>query len=183
LAGRPRDAGAFPGGGRRVPLGSDVIDGRYLPIYLNDHRAGALAGLELAKRAAGSNEDSDYGEPLRRIAQEIDEDVDALDEIMEALGVGHDRIKMIAAFVGEKLGRLKLNGQITGYSPLSRLVELEGLTLGVEGKLRLWRSLLELAPLDSRLDEARLDELARRADRQRRTLERLRRRAAGEALA
>ena len=50
---------------------------------------------------------------------------------MEALGARVDRLKAAAAWGGEKLGRLKLNGQLRGYSPLSRVVELEGLALGV----------------------------------------------------
>lgn len=37
--------------------------------------------------------------------------------------------------VAEKLGRLKPNGQLHGYSPLSRVIELEGLYLGISGKL------------------------------------------------
>ena len=51
-------------------------------------------------------------------------------------------------------GRLKPNGQLTGYSPLSRLVELEGLSLGITGKLGLWRALLGLVPGEPRLDGA-----------------------------
>ena len=38
------------------------------------------------------------------------------------------------AWTAEELERLKLNGQLAGYSPLSRLVELEGLAVGIEGK-------------------------------------------------
>ena len=43
---------------------------------------------------------------------------------------------MVAGWVAEKAGRLKLNGSLLTYSPLSRLVELEGLSLGVEGNFR-----------------------------------------------
>ena len=60
---------------------------------------------------------------------------------MEAVDAGRDRVKVTAAWVGEKAGRLKPNGQLTGYSPLSRVVELEGLSLGIEGKRLLWVSL------------------------------------------
>ena len=38
------------------------------------------------------------------------------------------------AWSAEKFGRLKLNGQLSGYSPLSRLEELEILALVAEGK-------------------------------------------------
>ena len=46
---------------------------------------------------------------------------------MRDLGFGADKLKNVAAWGLEKVGRLKLNGELTGYSPLSRMVELEGL--------------------------------------------------------
>ena len=45
-----------------------------LRTYLQDHHAGSTAGLELARRAAGSNSESDYGPELSRIADEIEAD-------------------------------------------------------------------------------------------------------------
>ena len=69
-----------------------------------------------------------------------------LQGIMEDLGFGGDRLKNAGAWALEKAGRLKLNGELTGYSPLSRVVELEGLLTGITGKWGLWVALLELAP-------------------------------------
>ncbi len=60
---------------------------------------------------------------------------------MDRLGVGQSKLKPLAAVLGERVGRLKLNGQLRGYSPLSRLDELELLQIGVAGKRRLWRAL------------------------------------------
>jgi hypothetical protein len=82
------------------------------------------------------------------------------------------------AWSAEKVGRLKLNGQLTGYSPLSRLEELEILSLGVEGKLAMWRALDRAG-----VPEADLEILIKRAQSQRRRLERQRLDAATEALA
>jgi hypothetical protein len=45
--------------------------------------------------------------------------------------------------VGERLGLLKLNGRIVSYSPLSRVLELEGLGLLVAFNGSLWRTLGE----------------------------------------
>lgn len=59
-----------------------------------------------------------------------------------------------------------LNDGARGYSPLSRLLELEGLAGGIQAKLALWRSLRELATGDPRLDEAELDRLILRAESQ-----------------
>jgi hypothetical protein len=58
-----------------------------LRTYLQDHHAGATAGLELARRAAGSNEESDYGPELLEIAGEIEADRESLERVMERLGV------------------------------------------------------------------------------------------------
>ena len=117
---------------------------KLLGIYLNDHLAGSTAGAELARRAAGSNEGNDYGAFLAELAREIQEDRETLREIMRRLQYGEDIPKKVGAWTAEKIGRLKPNGQLRGYSPLSRLVELEGLTLGITGKLALWKALLEM---------------------------------------
>jgi hypothetical protein len=140
---------------------------KYLPIYLNDHYAGSTLGLELAKRAAKNNDgNAEFGPALAALATEIDEDRDQLKRIMERLGVSEDRIKAGLFWLGEKVGRLKPNGELLQFSPLSRVVELEGLITGVGGKLSLWRTLLELAERDARLDAGELDVLAGRAEDQ-----------------
>lgn len=156
---------------------------KYLRIYLQDHLAGSTAGLELARRTRGANEGTEYGPPLARIADEIEADRRHLQGIMEDLGFGGDRLKIAAAWGLEKAGRLKLNGNLTGYSPLSRMVELEGLLTGITGKKGLWVALLQLAPREPRLDAALLERLRDRADEQRATVEELREKAAREAFA
>ena len=113
----------------------------YLKIYLEDHYAGATAGLELARRTADANRGTPYGDVLEPIAREIEEDRDTLRAIMTTLGVGPDRFKVAAAWAGEKAGRLKLNGHLTSYSPQSRVIEIEGLVVGVTGKRCLWAAL------------------------------------------
>ncbi|HEU0019452.1 MAG TPA: hypothetical protein VFQ14_04090 [Thermoleophilaceae bacterium] len=140
-----------------------------LATYLNDHLAGSTVGVELARRARGSNEGTPLGDFLAELTVEIEEDRDALQEVMEAVGAGRDRLKVAGAWAGEKIGRLKLNGSLLSYSPLSRVVELEGLRLGVEGKACLWRMLREVA--DPRLSGFDFDALTARAERQRDGLE------------
>jgi hypothetical protein len=94
-----------------------------------------------------------------------------------------DPVKEGSAWVGEKLGRLKLNGQLRGYSPLSRLLELEGLVAGVNAKRGLWRSLQAADELQESLEGVDLNALTRRAEDQSRRLEALHERAAREVLA
>jgi hypothetical protein len=124
---------------------------RLLAIYLNDHLAGATLGVEVCRRLESSNsDDSALGEALAEICAEVEADRETLQRLMRQLGVRRDPVKPAAAWLAEKLGRLKLNGRLTGYSPLSRLVELEMLSIGIAGKMQLWevleRSLGESVP-------------------------------------
>jgi hypothetical protein len=138
----------------------------YLETYLQDHRAGAAMGSDLARRLADENAGTPYEDFLLGIAQQIEQDVDTLDEIMERLGVGKSGVKIAGAKVAERVGRLMPNNQLTGYSPLSRVLELEGLRGGVQSKQGLWGSLRELAEHDERLDPEQMAELQARAQRQ-----------------
>ena len=156
---------------------------KLLRIYLNDHLAGSMAGLELAKRCCSNNEGTPLADYLRGFIAELEEDRAEVMRLIDSLGFPQDRLKVGAAWVAEKVGRLKLNGQITGYSDLSRLLELEGLCLGVEGKASLWRSLLSIAGTESQLAVTDLDGLLKRAERQREELEVHRLEAAKKALA
>jgi hypothetical protein len=152
-----------------------------LKIYLNDHLAGSMLGVELARRAQAENEGNSVGEYLNVLLGELQEDRATLQSVMLALGMKRDVLKQGLAWVGEKLGRLKLNGQVTGYSPLSRVEELEGLCLGTEGRLSLWRTLRRLARKDERLSRFDFSALITRTELQRRSLERLRQQASDEA--
>ncbi len=155
---------------------------KLLRIYLQDHLAGATGGLELARRARGATQGTTYGDALAKLAEEIEDDRRALESIMEDFGFGADRAKNAVFWAAEKAGRLKLNGQLTGSSPLSRLIEIEGLLTGINGKLSLWSALLEIAPSEPRLDAGRLTGLLERGRAQLATVEELRDRAARDAL-
>lgn len=154
---------------------------RLLEVYLNDHLAGSTAGLGLAHRLA--NAEGNWAPELRRIASEIDEDRATFIEIMRRLGIRLQRYKSALAWVGEKAARLKLNRHLFTRSPLSRVIELETMRLGVEGKAAGWRTLREIAETEPRLSAARLDTLLERARAQAEDLEKLRVRAVAEALA
>lgn len=151
-----------------------------LGIYLNDHLAGATAGVDLLRRSAGALRGSPTGDTLERLAAEVAEDRAALEDMMSALGVPVRRYKIYAAWAAEKVGRLKLNGHLLARSPLSNVIELEAMRLGVEGKVAGWITLRTVADRDGRLDASRLDDLIARARRQADTLEELRLRAVTE---
>jgi hypothetical protein len=138
---------------------------KLLSIYLNDHLAGSTAGVQLARRLVASNrEDPSFGEPLDDVRAEVETDRESLKAAMEHLGVSRSSAKPAAAWIGERLGRLKPNGQLTGYSPLSRVVELELLLLGISGKKRMWSVLQQARGEAIAIDFGRLID---RAERQR----------------
>jgi hypothetical protein len=153
-----------------------------LAIYLNDHLAGATAGVELARRVAAAHQVPAAEDALQRFAAEVAEDRRALLDIMAVLGVPVRGYKVYAAWLGEKAGRLKPNGHLLTRSPLSSLVELESLRLSVQGKAAGWRTLRVLAERNHQLDPAQLDELIHRARRQADFLERSRVRAAEQVI-
>jgi hypothetical protein len=149
-----------------------------LGIYLNDHLAGATGGAELARRVAAARRGDEAGDALLRFAADVAADRAALLDMMAALDVPVRAYKVYAGWIGEKAGRLKLNGRLLARSPLSSLEELEMMRLGVEGKAAGWRTLQLLADTEPRLDRARLMELITRAESQLKLLEDLRIRAA-----
>jgi hypothetical protein len=157
----------------------DIAD--YLAIYLNDHLAGSTVGRDLSKRAAGENRGTELGAFLQQLHEEIVEDRQTLLGIMRALDVGEDHLKTVGAWIGERLGRLKLNGSLFSYSPLSRVVELEVLALGVHGKASMWRSLRLVG--DPRLEPFDFTALEARAERQHEGIEKHRLEAARIAFA
>lgn len=143
-------------------------------IYLNDHLAGATGGRDLATRVARAHRGTTNGVTLTRLATEVSEDRDALLAIMGALRVPVRNYKLAAVWAVEKVSRFKPNGYLLSRSPLSDLIELESLQLGVHGKTTGWRTLRALADTETRLDADHLDTLITRAQEQETTLERLR---------
>ncbi len=144
-----------------------------LEIYLNDHLAGATMGVELFRRASGSAQGS-VKTQLQELTMQVERDRESLLTIMATLGVSVRRYKVLGGWVLEKAGRFKPNGRVLGRSPLSDLIELEGLVLGVQGKAAGFRALRRLADTDPRIEAPNIDRLIERAEQQADTLEQLR---------
>ncbi|MDQ4011002.1 MAG: hypothetical protein M3228_09970 [Actinomycetota bacterium] len=155
----------------------------FLGIYMNDQLALGMLWRELAQRSQRNNRGTELGEALARVSAGIAEDVETFQKIMRRLGIQVNPVKMGLAVGAERLGRLKLNGRLGTYSPLSRFVELDVLAMGIEGKKLLWATLRDLADLASRLPDVDFDNLIERAERQRADLEPFRVRAGAEAFA
>ncbi|WP_434445954.1 SRPBCC family protein [Lentzea sp. E54] len=143
-----------------------------LSIYLNDHLAGVIAGTELARRVSRTHPE------LRVFADDVDSDRKELLDFMREAGVESRPHKAAIGWLSEKAGRLKYNGRVLGRSPLSDVLELEALRVGIESKSAMWRTLRQLKSFD----EDRLERLSRRAEGQAELVEQHRLRLAPQAL-
>ena len=142
-----------------------------LAVYLNAHLAGSAAGIELAEKLRDNHPGTELGRVMVALHHDITQDRDALQELMGHLDLERHPVKEAAGWVLEKVSRLRLNPALTGSAELTRLMEAEALSLGIEGKLCMWVALKEAAAADPRLAAADYDRLIERARSQRRTLE------------
>ena len=153
-----------------------------LRIYMNDQLALGVLWREVAERTRRENAGSELGDTLAVVAAGIAEDVETFETIMRRLGLTRNPVKTSLAVAAERVARLKLNGRVRGYSPLSRFVELDFLAMGIDGKKLLWSNLRDLAGIAERMPDVDFDALIARAEQQRAALEPFRAQAGAEAL-
>ena len=155
-----------------------------LAVYLNDHLAGSAAGLRLARRCLERERGTELGRRLEALVGEIEEDRGVLERVMARVEATPNPVKQAAAngvvLLSVLKNRLPVLG--SGSGDVSRLEEIELLSLGIEGKRLLWRALGALARKDRRLKEFDFATLEGRAQAQRDLLEPFRLELASGAL-
>ena len=147
---------------------------RELSAYINDHLGGANVGVAMAYRLQHDVQGEDAARLLGPLADEIKDDLQDLRRIAQRVEVTRNPVKQAVGRLAEKIHRLGVATFAPGSRPLRRLRAVESLSLGVEGKLALWRALIEIAPCYPQLDPVDLERLAGRAADQRRRLEMVR---------
>ena len=152
--------------------------------YLNDHLAGAAAGIQLAERCRDRDPGSELGLVLQALVVEIEQDRDVLERVIRVLGGSPHRVKRATALGAERVGSLRMWLPVLGpgSGESARLEEIEVLSLGIEGKRLLWAALAQLSSTDARLMGFPFPELKQKAKSQRDRLERFRLKLANEAL-
>lgn len=141
-----------------------------LTLYLQGHHAAGGAAMATVGRQAAIGQATDLGRLLAQLADEIAEDRATLRDAMGRLGVRPSGVHDVSARIGGWIGRWVLRAHDPGPHA-TRLIGLESLSLGIEGKLRLWVTLRALSAGDDRLDGVDLDALIERAEQQRVSLE------------
>ncbi|KHK98743.1 hypothetical protein LK09_07445 [Microbacterium mangrovi] len=150
----------------RLPTG---IEGDILSVYLSEHLVGSTVGLQRVQRMASAYRKTSIGAPLGVLATEVEEERQLLADLMTLLAIPRRRSREALGWLGERVGRLKINGRISG-SPMTPVLEIELMRSAVVGKLSGWETLGELGP-ELALPPAVFRDLADRARRQLRMLE------------
>ena len=148
-----------------------MADPQALDVYLNDHLAGSAGAVELIERVGANNAGTPLAAHLEGLGRDIEADRATLAAVMEALGVTRSTPKQVAGRVMETLSRLRLSERVTGNADVTRFMELETLSLGIEGKLSMWRALGQATGTRPALAAFDLPSLADRAVGQRSGLE------------
>jgi hypothetical protein len=152
-----------------------------LEVYLTDHLAGATAGLNLSRMASEEHRSDEHGAFFGEIASEIKADYETLEKLIADLGVQESATKTAAAEIGSKMMAPKFTGG--SDDELNAFVTLETLSMGVEGKVCMWKALKTVEDAYPTLGEADLDELIARGESQRDRIETVRLQLAPQALA
>jgi hypothetical protein len=114
----------------------------------------------------GANRSEEVRAFAGQLREAVDDDLRAVEALLRELGSAPSRGREAAIVIGERLGRLKLNGRTFRFSPLSTVVELEGCRLLLESAADLWSGLqpLALGPPDAELRKTRVAQLREAAE-------------------
>lgn len=143
---------------------------KFFRIFVRDHLAAATVAVELARRTLKNNHEGELGEYLEGLVRKLEGERETLHAICGKTGVRSGAVGEAGGWLVEKLGRLKFNGRLVSYSPLSRVGELEGLLLLAQQREVLWRILEHKAKVDARLDGLALATHVESAEEDRRLL-------------
>ncbi len=152
-----------------------------LDVYLTDHLAGATAGVNISQLAAEEHRADEHGPFFGEIAGEIKADYETLERLVADMGTEPSAAKTAAAEIGSKMMAPKFTGG--DDDELNAFVTLETLSIGVEGKLCMWKALKTVADSSPALESLDTDELIARAQSQRERIEAQRLQIAPQALA
>jgi nucleoside-diphosphate-sugar epimerase len=155
---RPAGASVMPlrhRGGLRIP---DSMDRGLFGLYLSDHLTAATAVLERMELMTRSYRATPFHAELAEVTEQLRGERELLRDLLDRLGMPLRRHRQAAAWLGEKAGRLKLNGRVLQPSPLSPLLETELARSAALGRIGCWQTLHEHAA-EIGLDAEQLDGL------------------------
>ena len=160
-----------------------TVSAEPIAVYVNDHLAGAAAGLSMMDDLASRTERTALAAKLHALAAEVREDQQLLRDVLARLAASERRAAQAAAWVTEKMSEGRLALAARSHPALALLEGLESLALGLQGKLAVFRVLAEIGPHDPRLADLPFAARADRTVAQHAMIEAERRAAGREAFA
>lgn len=154
----------------------------HLATYLNDHLAGSVVAIELLQHLLDTHTGTPLHDEFTTLLEEIEADRVELKSLMDRLEISQSRTRKATAWLAEKFTNLKLQLDDPGDGALRLFEASEILSLGIEGKLALWRALSTASELAEELRGLDYEHLAARAKSQRLRVEAIRLAAARDAL-
>lgn len=131
--------------------------------YLEQHWVGAGGGLALFRRVTDTHQGTDVGREMAELTALVADAREQLRGVMEQLGVERPKLLPLVASLGEKVARLKPNGNPFQREYDADLIEFDMLRTGVSGQVALWEVLEEAAVHEDRLDVAAMAAMSARA--------------------
>jgi len=154
------------------------LDDKALAAYLDSHLVGSSAGVLMFNAAKRTWKGTEAAGALAGIEQEVAGERGELKQLMRALGYHRSVWKAAAARAGAAVGKLNPVNPLRSGGGATGQLELELLQSALKGKECLWRTLLDLAHAQPRLDQRRLTELLDKVHRQQDTVAEIMRRTA-----
>ncbi|WP_182354277.1 NAD-dependent epimerase/dehydratase family protein [Flaviflexus huanghaiensis] len=127
--------------GRDADKISDRVTKDLVELYLSDHLTGATAGTERIERMEKDFVDTPVYTQISQVADKIRRERALLEQIIHDLGFKQKVHRQAAAWVGEHVGRLKMNNRVLTRSPMTLVLETELMRSAVIGKLGSWQAL------------------------------------------
>jgi hypothetical protein len=143
-----------------------------LRTYINDHLGGAQIALQLLEAMRDQHDDPQFRQFAGTLLPEVQKDERTLRDLAASQGDTPSTVKVAGGWLIEKAARLKLGH--TGGVSFELFESLELLSLGIQGKLGLWKALQIVSGLDPSLAGHDFQDLIRRAQQQYETVERAR---------
>ena len=133
-----------------------------LATYLHDHLAGSHFAVQLLDSLHEQYKDEDLGQLALELSAEIKQDQSTLEQIIEHVGKTHFDLTEAVGRLLEKVSQLKL-GRGDSDRGIGTFEALETLSLGIRGKLALWRALPLIREVDQRVPPKDYEQLLARA--------------------
>jgi len=136
-----------------------------LTSYLHDHLTGSHFAIKLLDSLHDQYQGEELGNFASKLCGEIKRDQEILEQITQRVGKAHLDLPEAAGWLAEKASQMKLHRDHKGVG-LGTYEALETLSLGIRGKLALWRALSRIRDFDKRIPAQDFAQLAERAEDQ-----------------